>query len=138
MGQIQALPVTSGQLGIATRHDPCLSKVVQYSQSGWPASVDESPRPYWRRRHELTIEANCLLWEMRVVVPASCQSHILQDLLQEHGGMTRMKSVARSYVWWPNLDSEIEALVKACTACQSVKVVPTVAPFHLWVWPSKP
>ena len=50
---------------------------------------------------------------MRVVVPAACHSHILQDLHQEHGGMTCMKSVACSYVWWPNLDSELEALMKA-------------------------
>ena len=62
-----------------------------------------------------------------MVVPASCQSCILQDLHQEHGGMTRMKSVACSYVWWPNLDSEIEVLVKSCIAFQSVKVVPTLA-----------
>ena len=40
VGQIQALPVTSEQLEIATRRDPCLSKVVHYTQSGWPASID--------------------------------------------------------------------------------------------------
>ena len=111
---------------------------MQYTQSGWPASVDESLRPYWCRCHELKIKANCLLWGMRVVVPASCQSRILQDLHQEYGGMTHMKSVARSYMLWPNLDSEIEALMKDCTACQSVKIVPTLAPLHSWVWPSKP
>ena len=36
VGQIQALPVTAEQLGTATRQDPVLSKVVQYTQAGWP------------------------------------------------------------------------------------------------------
>ncbi|CAB3261286.1 unnamed protein product [Arctia plantaginis] len=28
-----------------------------------------------------------------------------------------MKSIARSYVYWPNLDVEIEILAKECSAC---------------------
>ena len=49
-----------------------------------------------------------------------------------------MKSVARSYVWWPGLDQNIEDLVKGCIPCQSVKSAPPIAPLHPWIWPSKP
>ena len=49
-----------------------------------------------------------------------------------------MKSVARSYMWWPGLDKDLEQLTKSCQSCQAVKGSPPVAPLHLWIWPSKP
>lgn len=49
-----------------------------------------------------------------------------------------MKSVAHSYFWWFNFESEIEALVKSCAACQAVKVASSVTPLHPWIWPAKP
>ena len=52
--------------------------------------------------------------------------------------MARMKSVARSYLWWPGLDKELEECVQNCVACQAVKSVPAPAPLHPWVWPDKP
>ena len=49
-----------------------------------------------------------------------------------------MKTLARSYVWWPSIDKEIEATAKDCRACQSVKSAPPRAPLHPWVLPAKP
>ena len=63
---------------------------------------------------------------------------MLQELHSNHPGVTRMKSVARSYVWWPNIDRHIEDLVKSCVSCQQSKDTPPLAPLHPWIWPSKP
>ena len=30
-----------------------------------------------------------------------------------------MKTLARQYLWWPNLDKEIERVVKDCNSCKS-------------------
>ncbi len=49
-----------------------------------------------------------------------------------------MKALARSHIWWPGLDRDIEQLVRACIACQSVKQPPAVAPLHPWIWPARP
>ena len=46
--------------------------------------------------------------------------------------MSRMKGLARMYVWWPEIDREIEDLV---TACQPV---PPATPLHPWKWPTHP
>ena len=46
-----------------------------------------------------------------------------------------MKAVARSYMWWPGMDRDLENLAKSCTACQLVK---RAAPLHPWLWPDQP
>ncbi len=46
-----------------------------------------------------------------------------------------MKALARSHVWWPGLDKNLE---ERASACQSVKQAPAAAPLHPWIWPTKP
>ena len=78
------------------------------------------------------------MWGIRVVIPRKLQCRVLQELHSEHPGVTRMKSLARSHVWWPGLDKQIEETAKSCTSCQSVKHAPPVAPMHPWIWPTTP
>ncbi|KAJ8377010.1 hypothetical protein SKAU_G00075900 [Synaphobranchus kaupii] len=49
-----------------------------------------------------------------------------------------MKSLARSFVWWPGMDCALEEKVKACTQCQSNQKMPAPAPLHPWPWPGRP
>ena len=55
--QIALLPVDTDKLRQATNTDPVLSKVVMYTQRGWPTSVDDELKPYANRRQELTVES---------------------------------------------------------------------------------
>ena len=136
--QIEALPMTHIQLRAATRRDPLLSRVLLYTQRGWPLDVPESMKPYYHRRDELSLENQCVLWGIRVIVPKRLQNQVLEELHRSHVGIARMKALARSYVWWPKLDEDIECLIKSCQRCQAVKNAPPVAPLHPWVWPAKP
>lgn len=136
--QMSSLPLTHLQLKAATRCDPLISKAMEYTKVGWPSSVEEELRPFWRRRNELTVEVECLLWGCRVVVPKKHQKKVLDELHKGHPGICRMKSLARSYVWWPKMDTDIEQLVKGCIPCIQVKSSSAPVPLHPWVWPSKP
>ncbi|XP_060074282.1 uncharacterized protein K02A2.6-like [Ylistrum balloti] len=49
-----------------------------------------------------------------------------------------MKSLARSYVWWPGIDADIKHVCKSCVGCQDIKNSPPAAPIHPWEWPSIP
>ena len=140
ISQMEALPVTVRKLRAATASDPILSKVYRYIQDKWPRVVPAELTPYSSRRNELTVEEGCVLWGYRVVIPAKLKlrEKLLQELHLDHPGVTRMKAVARSYMWWPGLDQELEKLAKACPACQAVKRAPPTAPLHPWVWPSRP
>ena len=63
---------------------------------------------------------------------------MLLQLHEAHPGITKMKSLARLYVWWPGIDKEIEKSVKQCRKCQPTQVLPPSAPLHPWKWPSRP
>ena len=48
-----------------------------------------------------------------------------------------MKTLARSYLWWPGLDAEIELKVRSCGVCQEHSKLPANANLHPWEWPGK-
>ena len=136
---VDDLPITAKDIAKFTLKDPELSKVLQYTLNGWPNYVpDETLKPYFTRRTELSVDQNCLLWGLRVIIPENLRSKLLEDLHMEHPGIVRMKSLARSYLWWPNLDKEIENKVKSCEPCMMTRNAPTSAPLHPWQWPQRP
>ncbi len=94
--------------------------------------------PYFARRHEFTVQQDCVLWGIRVIVPPKLQRTVLQELHEGHIGVVKMKSLARSYIWWPGLDKEIEQCAKSCVGCGQHQHNPSKAPLHPWIWPSKP
>lgn len=72
------------------------------------------------------------------MIPVKGQAPLMEQLHQSHPGMSRMKGLARGYMWWPNMDMDIEKKVKACTTCQEHRKAPACAPLHPWEWPEKP
>ncbi|XP_054259844.1 uncharacterized protein K02A2.6-like [Macrosteles quadrilineatus] len=120
------LPVTHKEISLATVNDPILSKILDFALHGWPSHMDDTLRPYFLRRAEISVERNCVLWGRRVIIPSPFRKEILNLLHQEHPGESRMKSLARSYVWWPKLDQNIEETVKECKICQSTRLPSTL------------
>ena len=53
-------------------------------------------------------------------------------------GISKAKNLARYYVWWPNIDEDIENLVKSCEPCQLNRNDPEKYSSHSWQYPSKP
>ena len=132
-------PVTSKQIKNWTSRDPIHSQVLTYMQQDWPdVCPQEELKPFWNRKMELASLDGCILWNSRAVIPKQGQQQVLQELHDGHPGISKMKSLARSFVWWPGIDSQIEALVKKCNNCQQIRPSPPVAPLHPWLWPARP
>ena len=84
-----------------TDRDPTLSQVRRLVSHGWKNTTDPDVCPYQQRKDELSIHDGCILLGNRVVVPPPGRKSVLEELHLSHPGM---KSLARSYVWWPNMD----------------------------------
>ena len=87
-------PVTATQIAKWTTTDPILSQVVLYCRDGWPNSVEPALLYYFSKRHELSLQNNCILWGTRTVVPNQGQASLLSELHSGNVGMTRMKELA--------------------------------------------
>lgn len=136
---IQDSPVSAAHIRRWTAHDPIYSKVLYFIRNGWTTAADTLEfKPFYSRRNELSMEEGCILWGNRVVVPPAGQQSVLKELHEAHPGMSTMKGIARSYVWWPNLDKDIESTVERCEICQVNRNKPCVAPLHVWPYPDKP
>ena len=69
--QLESLPITVVDIRKATQSDKILSQVLHFTREGWPHSPTEELKPYFSRRQEISIEDNCLLWGIRVIIPNS-------------------------------------------------------------------
>ena len=116
-----------------------LAHVREYLIHGWPVGEDDATFvPYRCRRDELSVQDGCVLWGARVVIPPHYHQEVIQELHLAHPGINRMKSLARSYVWWPGMDKDLEKIVQRCDTCQLHNKSPPAAPLHPWEWPEKP
>ena len=136
---METMPITAQHIKQWTWKDPILSQVLGFVQSGWPDKSDqEELSPFFARKLELSILDCCLLLGGRLIIPEKGRKSMLHDLHEGHPGVCRMKSLARSYFWWPKMDKDIETVVQGCDACQTNRNSPSPAPLHPWEWPGQP
>ena len=61
----------------------------------------------------------------------------MEILHDTHQGVSAMKAKARAYVWWPNLDKDIEDMCKACQSCGLHQHRPQTVVPGAWPVPSR-
>ena len=132
------LPVSASDVAKASAEDPILQRVMYCLMHGWPHDVNSELMPFYRIRNELSVEAKCVLWGNRVIIPEVFRQTLLKELHSDHLGVSRMKSIARSYFWWPKLDAEISELSALCHTCQSSSRLPAKEEVHHWIYPNRP
>lgn len=120
-------------VAIETRRDPILSKLLVSIQNGTVKNLTGSEYDAFRKRSlELTVEYDCILWGYRTIIPQKLRKLVLEELHLSHLGIVKTKTLARSYVWWPNIDSDIEQLVKNCLPCQELQASPEKSSLISW------
>jgi len=73
----------------------------------------------------------------RLVVPPSSRESVLKQLHKGHPGIERMRSIARQYVYWPNVDEDVAHIVKSCIECSSVAKTDRKTTLESWPVPNK-
>ena len=122
-----------------TAKDPILSQVVRFVCEGWPVrAADEAVKDFRKLSSSLTTSYGCLLYGASVVIPESLRKSILLLLHEGHFGIERMKQLARTVVYWPNIYLDISKMCQQCDTCVQHQSATTQAPVHLWMMPEKP
>jgi len=139
----EKLPFTLdwSKIKIETSRDTILAKVLNAVKTGeWDSDFSNilELKSYNLRKTQISVEQGCLLWGYRVIIPAKFRNNILSELHSCHMGSSSMKSLARSYFWWPGMDKEIENITQNCDNCLNVRQNPPKSIISPWKWPEKP
>ncbi|XP_063215516.1 uncharacterized protein K02A2.6-like [Bacillus rossius redtenbacheri] len=133
-------PIDAQTLVWLTTTDPILCRVKQLTSQGWQGRHvrTEEFRSYWNRREELSLQEGCLLWGNRVIYPEARCRELLMVLHAAHNGIVKSKMIARSYMWWPGMDRDIEQMVGQCADCQQQRANPPKVKEVKWAIEKEP
>ena len=135
----QLQPYSRNQLKDSTNKDSVISEVKRYVREGWPQHIDRPEvQEFKKYSSSLSVVDDCLINGNRVVIPEAMRKQILDILHLGHFGMQKMKQLARSAVYWPHIDSQIEDTCRCCTACAEHQNRPPQPANHPWMMPEKP
>ncbi|XP_054287784.1 uncharacterized protein K02A2.6-like [Macrosteles quadrilineatus] len=132
MNQISMLPLTKETIAEHTKKDTFFSKVKTALENG------DDLETMGLNNNEYTLHKGCVFRGIRVVIPSTLQKEVLKELHVGHLGMTKMKAMARSYLYWKNVDRDIEELVRNCKICSQKRNEPPKDRNHPWEEPSGP
>ncbi|KAL3108794.1 hypothetical protein niasHT_019281 [Heterodera trifolii] len=131
--QVDQLPITVEEIKTAQQEDELIKKVIKFTQTKWPnQGINAEMKPYFSGRHNFSLITGCLVFNGRSVIPPSLRSRTLKALHLAHPGIVRMKNLARSFVYWPSMDTDIETIVRGCSQCQQAAKQSPKQPLQPW------
>ncbi|KAI0983263.1 hypothetical protein GJ496_010403 [Pomphorhynchus laevis] len=122
----------------ATNLDAELRLVKSYITRGWPTTMPTHLKAYQSHAQDLSIESGAIMCLGRIVIPSELRKKTLDHIHLGHPGIVAMKSLARTYVWWPKLSEEVEKYVLHCPECQKSRNTPPDYPLQNWPITSSP
>ena len=108
-------------LASETDKDEILFTLKNMIIKGWPEMRDDCPknlRKFWTYRDELNILNGLVLKGVRIVIPEQCRVKVLEKLHEGHFGIDHTKLRGRDTMYWPEINKDIEALIRTCEICQ--------------------
>lgn len=109
------------ELREATKQDEELFRLLKCIVQGFPENqkdIHQCIRKYWSFRDELSVEDGIILKGEQVIIPPLLRKEYLHRVHEGHQGMTRCQQRAKSCIYWPGINKDIEELVTNCSPCQ--------------------
>lgn len=132
------LPIDYKTIAKWSKQDEFLQQIVSYLQNGWPERLERRYVDIFANHHDLEIIEDCLLYQDRVVIPQIMQNKVLDLLHANHAGIVKMKQLARRYVYWFGINSDIDKFVPSCDICSSMTILPKPKLLSKWIPTTKP
>jgi hypothetical protein len=122
----------------ATDNDRDLQRVMSYTLEGWPQHVHAALNEYKNVQAELSVSDGLLIYQNRVVVPASQRKQVLEKLHESHQGITKSRELAKQSVWWPGINRDVTSMIQKCHECQQSRPAQRNEPLKPTELPSRP
>ena len=87
--QLAGYPLSVEDVERGTMSDALLREVLEFTRNGWKdkeTKRDDQLRPYFSQRDELSIEGNCLMWGIRVIIPPPNERICPEGVASESSG----------------------------------------------------
>ena len=135
----KSLPVSdrkSQQIAAETEKDPILQRVMKNLKESWPRGDCQQ---FYNIRAELSVVNGLLLRKNRIVIPQSLRKEMLKRLHEGHLGIEKCKRRARTSIYWPGINNDIDKMVSSCETClkhqpkqQKEPMITTDLPTKAW------
>lgn len=119
--------------------DPIVKLLKEYTIHGWPDKdrCKDEIIQFYKYKADLSIQENVLTYNDRIVIPEGWRKKCIKDLHAGHFGIVRSKMRAKSTIWWPNINSQLENTINNCEVCLK-HTKPTIEPMLSLEIPSLP
>ena len=107
---------------------------MRFTREDWPSNLPSNdPAQQFRRIYDSLRNCHgCLLYGIKLVIPSTIRQQVLQLLHTSHLGMRRTKQLAKTVVYWPNIDTDVVELFRSCASCCEHKNAPAKVANHLF------
>jgi len=127
----RSCPIDACIIRVETKIDKLLSAVLSIiSGDTMLEEISAEMKTFINKKDELYVEEG--MWGYRVVIPKVLLEGLLNELHGAHMGVAKMKNLARTYFWWPNLDKYIEQFFSSCILCVESRPNPPLARLNKW------
>lgn len=126
------IPIEKQLIARETRADSILGKIYSFVMTSWPENRSGIIKHYFNKRLMLSAEDGCLFYDKSIIIPNKLQVKVLDLLHSTHIGIVRMKLLAKNYVWWLNINEDIENYAKSCETCQLNQHTPSKVKLNMW------
>ena len=126
-GVIQSWPMSCDRLEEikhVTDQDDVIQEAIKLTIEGWPQHPKDVPKhltKLYAERAHLSVTDRLLIYDGRIVIPATLRPKILDIIHHGHEGITKSRQRANGAVWWPGISRDIADMVYRCMHCQTYK-----------------
>ncbi|XP_055910817.1 uncharacterized protein K02A2.6-like [Eupeodes corollae] len=107
-----------------TTQDEILSNLIELMNKGWPNSKNKLPdhmKFYWNIKDKICFEDGLVFYEDRIFVPKTLKNETLKALHENHFGITKTISRAKTLFYWPTMAQDIENMIYRCPICEKFR-----------------
>ena len=115
------LAIDKNEIKTETLSDTTLTTVRQLVLDGWPKNDREVPsqaKPYTTYKDEITIHEDLLMKGERIIIPHKLQRNMIEIAHEGHLGITKTLQLARDFMFWPGMTTQITEKINKCQICQ--------------------